>query len=66
MFFRCYSDSENKETDKVTEFSYPPELATRGLRKGFYSKLDPTDGLIFPGTRVTGDDIIIGKVSHLS
>lgn len=57
MFFRTYNDKE-----KLGEMIRAPDAkATTGMKHGPYSKLD-SDGLICPGTQVSGDDIIIGKI----
>ncbi|KAI9366033.1 DNA-directed RNA polymerase II subunit RPB2 [Zopfochytrium polystomum] len=61
MYFRTYMDTEKREGLNNTEtFEKPTRDTTLRLRQGTYEKLDP-DGIIAPGTRVSGDDIIIGK-----
>ena len=60
-FFRTYHSEEKREAKLKREtFEIPDKSNCAGLRHGNYTKLD-SEGLIAPGTRVSGDDIIIGK-----
>jgi len=57
VFFRTY-DGRETQSEKIRR---PDMKNTQGLKHGPYHKLDK-DGLIKPGTQVSGDDIIIGKI----
>ncbi|KAI9290813.1 DNA-directed RNA polymerase II subunit RPB2 [Neoconidiobolus thromboides FSU 785] len=61
LYFRTYMDQEKKQGLFDTEsFEKPSRDNTLRLKHGTYEKLED-DGLIAPGTRVVGSDIIIGK-----
>ncbi len=61
VFFRTYDDSQKlDEQFRIPDFS---NERTSGKKVGSYDKLD-IDGLVRPGTLVSGDDIIIGKVAR--
>ncbi|CDK29229.1 unnamed protein product [Kuraishia capsulata CBS 1993] len=60
LFFRSYMDQERRSMSVVEEFEKPNRSNTLRLKHGTYEKLDE-DGLISPGVRVSGEDIIIGK-----
>eukprot|EP00450_Noctiluca_scintillans_P014548 CAMPEP_0194524266 /NCGR_PEP_ID=MMETSP0253-20130528/59388_1 /TAXON_ID=2966 /ORGANISM="Noctiluca scintillans" /LENGTH=1166 /DNA_ID=CAMNT_0039368879 /DNA_START=15 /DNA_END=3515 /DNA_ORIENTATION=- len=63
--YRCYAAEEKRIGNKpIDVFERPQDQRCSGLRKGDYSKLD-YDGLIEPGSRVLGDDILIGRTSPL-
>ena len=60
-FFRTYFTEEKREAKLRHEtIEIPEKSETVGMRHGMYTKLDE-EGIISPGTRVSGDDIIIGK-----
>ncbi|KAL4743021.1 hypothetical protein BDV11DRAFT_216204 [Aspergillus similis] len=66
LFYRTYSDSEKMVGLTVVErFEKPMRSDTIGMRKGTYDKLDE-DGIVNPGVRVSGEDIIIGKTAPLA
>ena len=65
MFYRGYMDLEKSVGLEQQETIEKPERETCvRLRPGTYDKLD-SDGLISPGWRVHGEDIIIGKTVPL-
>jgi len=48
----------------MEEFAVPNHSTTLEMRNGTYHKLD-RDAFVSPGQRVSGDDIIIGKLSKI-
>ena len=63
-FFRTYQTQEKQGNKKEETIEVPNKETCSGLRHGLYSKLD-VDGIISPSTRVSGDDIIIGKTDKI-
>jgi len=65
IFYRSYKDEEKRQGNLLREqMERPSRDTTAGMRQGTYDKLDD-DGLCPPGTRVTGEDVVIGKTSPL-
>ncbi|KAI7821137.1 DNA-directed RNA polymerase II subunit RPB2 [Kickxella alabastrina] len=71
MCYGGYNQEDSDEEDKQSlngagsgNFERPTPDTTLRLKRGTYEKLED-DGLIAPGTRVTGDDIIIGKTTAI-
>lgn len=69
-YYRCYVDQEKASSVGTIgalaseTFEKPSHDSCRGMKHGEYGKLDD-DGLAHPGTRVSGDDIVIGKTAPL-
>lgn len=66
LFYRVYQDKENLVGQNVVEkFEKPSRADTLRLKHGTYDKLDD-DGLVAPGVRVVGEDIIMGKTAPMA
>jgi DNA-directed RNA polymerase II subunit RPB2 len=63
VFYRTYTSAETEARSNTKEIICKPNpMITSGCRMESYDKLD-SDGLILPGTAISGDDILIGKVT---
>lgn len=66
LFYRAYMDQEKRiGMQVVEEFEKPMRGTTLKLKHGTYDKLED-DGLVAPGIRVSGEDIIIGKTAPIN
>ncbi|KAK5055246.1 DNA-dependent RNA polymerase II [Exophiala bonariae] len=66
LFYRAYSDQEKAIGHSTMEkFEKPNRADTLRMKQGTYDKLDE-DGLVEPGTRLRGEDIIMGKTAPMA
>ncbi|KAM0672925.1 subunit B of DNA-directed RNA polymerase [Ordospora colligata] len=65
FFYRTYTDQEAMSRPGINEeFCKPMRGAVLRMKNLNYNKLDD-DGIISPGMRVTGDDVLIGKITPI-
>lgn len=63
IFLRSYRAEERRTAGGESErIERPDRDQTAGMRHGTYDKLDD-DGIAPPGTRVSGDDVVVGKTT---
>jgi DNA-directed RNA polymerase II subunit RPB2 len=66
LFYRTYQDQEKMIGHSVVEqFEKPQRSDTLRLKHGTYDKIGE-DGIIEPGIRVSGEDIIMGKTAPMA
>ncbi|KAL9625455.1 MAG: hypothetical protein Q9160_000518 [Pyrenula sp. 1 TL-2023] len=66
LFYRTYQDQEKQIGHQVLEkFEKPSRADTLRLKRGTYDKIDE-DGIVAPGVRVSGEDIILGKTAPMA
>jgi DNA-directed RNA polymerase II subunit RPB2 len=66
LFFRSYTDCEKRVGINIVEmFEKPDRSDTLRLKPSTYDKLEG-DGIVAPGVRVSGEDIIIGKTCPIN
>lgn len=65
VYFRSFRDEEKRHLAGVQErFEVPQRHECVAMKPGAYDKLDG-DGLVCEGTRIAGNDVLVGKISPL-
>ncbi len=66
LFYRTYQAQEKLVgPENFERFEKPNRSDTLRMKHGTYDKIDE-DGIVIPGLRVSGEDIIMGKVAPLA
>lgn len=64
--YRVVQDKQQTPSSLLSEeFKKPQRTTTQGLKHSYYGKLDE-DGMVAPGQTVSGQDILIGKITPIS